>query len=265
MPALEHAAPHTRLAALPSLAAGVLVAALDLVFPALCPVCTAPLGSGRRDPLCGPCWASIARVAPPCCHACGLPLGPPATALQASGRPGTPIVCPVCVVRAPAYDWARAAARYEGTAREALHAFKFEGRRALARPLADLLVEQCGAALPADLAAVLPVPLARERERARGFNQATLIGERVARRLGLPFERRWLVRVRATAPQSELAAADRSANVRGAFGASPEVRGHHVVLVDDVMTTGATLSECARALRAAGAVRVGALAVARVI
>ena len=174
-------------------------------------------------------------------------------------------MCPVCVVRAPAYDWARAAARYEGTAREALHAFKFEGRRALARPLADLLVEQCGAALPADLAAVLPVPLARQRERARGFNQAALIGERVARRLGLPFERRWLVRVRATVPQSELAAADRSANVRGAFGASPEVRGHHVALVDDVMTTGATLSECARALRAAGAVRVGALAVARVI
>ena len=227
VPALEHAASRARLTALPPLAAGALVAALDLLFPALCPVCGAPCGPGRRDPLCGACWAGIPRIEPPCCDACGLPLWRPL--------------------------------------REALHALKFGGRRALARPLADLLLEQCGAGLPADVTAVVPVPLARDRERARGFNQAGLIAERLARRLGLPLERRWLARVRATAPQSELAAEERRTNVRGAFRAAPDVRGRHVLLVDDVLTTGATLAECARAVAAAGAARVGVLTVARVL
>jgi len=294
VPTLEHAAPRARLGALPPLAplaAGALVAALDLLFPALCPVCRTPLGPGRRDPLCGPCWGGIARIEPPWCEACGLPLSaprpvpvvaapaPPAgggagdggaperVSFRAEGGPPSPsasVLCGACEARPPAYDWGRAAARYEGPLREALHALKFGGRRALARPLADLLVEQCGAALPAD-AVVVPVPLGRDRERARGFNQAALIAGRAAKRLGLGLERRWLARVRATSPQSELAAAERSANVRGAFRASPEVRGRHVLLVDDVMTTGATLAECARAVAAAGAARVGVLAVARVL
>ena len=294
VPTLEHAAPRARLGALPPLAplaAGALVAALDLLFPALCPVCRTPLGPGRRDPLCGPCWGGIARIEPPWCEACGLPLsaprpvpvvaapappagggagggGPPGRgSFGAGGGPPSPsasVLCGACEARPPAYDWGRAAARYEGPLREALHALKFGGRRALARPLADLLVEQCGAALPAD-AVVVPVPLGRDRERARGFNQAALIAGRAAKRLGLGLERRWLARVRATSPQSELAAAERSANVRGAFRASPEVRGRHVLLVDDVMTTGATLAECARAVAAAGAARVGVLAVARVL
>ena len=277
MPTLEHAASRARLTALPPLAAGALVAALDLLFPALCPVCDTPCGPGRRDPLCGPCWAGIPRIEPPCCDACGLPLPRPMRVAAAppggdgSGDGGAPecppppVFCPRCEARRPAYDWGRAAARYEGPLREALHALKFGGRRALARPLADLLLEQCGAALPGDVAAVVPVPLARDRERARGFNQAGLIAERLARRLGLPLERRWLVRVRATAPQTELAAAERRANVRGAFRAVPDVRGRHVLLVDDVLTTGATLAECARAAAAAGAARVGVLTVARVL
>jgi len=285
VPALEHAASRARLTALPPLAAGALVAALDLLFPALCPVCGAPCGPGRRDPLCGACWAGIPRIEPPCCDACGLPLwrplrvaaappggdgagdggAPERVSSPADECPPPPVFCPRCEARRPAYDWGRAAARYEGPLREALHALKFGGRRALARPLADLLLEQCGAGLPADVTAVVPVPLARDRERARGFNQAGLIAERVARRLGLPLERRWLARVRATAPQSELAAEERRTNVRGAFRAAPDVRGRHVLLVDDVLTTGATLSECARAAAAAGAARVGVLTVARVL
>jgi ComF family protein len=230
------------------------LAALDLVFPAVCPVCRASLGAGRRDPLCGPCWLALPRLGPPCCDRCGTALG----ALDPPDR-----VCARCAIDPPGWDWARAGAAYEGPVRDAIHAFKFEGKPALARPLAALLVEQWpGITAGAD--ALVPVPLARGRQRERGFNQAGLLAERLGAALGVPVRSRWLGRVRATAPQSDLGAAERRANVRGAFAASTAAAGRHLIVVDDVLTTGATAAECARALRAAGARRVGVLTVARV-
>jgi ComF family protein len=231
------------------------VAALDLLFPALCPVCVVPLGADRRDPLCGTCWDRLPRIRPPLCAACGRPLG--------SVDPGA-CACPSCAAVPPAFDYARAAGRYDGPLRDALVALKFRGRRLLARPLADLVVEQCGGALPADVDALVPVPLARDRERARGFNQAALLAERLGARLGCRVRPGWLARCRATAPQTDLSAAERHANVRGAFAAAGAVEDRHVVVVDDVLTTGATVTECARVLRRAGARTVGVLTVARV-
>ena len=239
------------------------LAALDLVFPALCPVCEATLGPGRRDPLCGACWGAITRLGAPTCDVCGAATPTIATVAEPPRRVAP--TCATCMTSPPHYDYARSAALYEGGLRDALHAFKFAGRRALAGPLGDLAAEQCVASLPDGIDALIPVPLARERERERGFNQATLLARRIGRRLGVPTRPSWLARIRSTRPQSDLSAAERRTNVRGAFRASERVAGGHLLLVDDILTTGATLDACARALSAAGARRVGVLTVARVV
>ncbi|MGH7355764.1 MAG: double zinc ribbon domain-containing protein [Candidatus Rokuibacteriota bacterium] len=235
------------------------VAALDLLFPALCPVCAEPLGAGRRDPLCGRCFTAIALLPPPVCDACGLPVA------GGDAPEGRAARCAACVGHPPPWEWARSAAAYAGTARDALHGLKFEGKRALARPLGDLIIEPCLGAAGGDLEAIVPVPLGRGREGARGYNQAALLAERLAHGVGVPVRRRWLARARETAEQSGLGAAARAANVRGAFVASSSAAGRSVVVVDDVLTTGATAGECARALRRAGARRIGVLTVARVL
>lgn len=261
MPALEHVAPVA--GPLSRSLRSWAIAALDLVFPALCPVCASTLAARRRDPLCGACWDLIPRIAPPCCDRCGLP-GRALTPMLTEVVLPDPPLCGACRVDPPGWDWARAGAAYDGVMRDAIHAFKFRGKRALARPLAALIGEQWPP-LARDVTALVPVPLGRPRQRERGFNQAALLAERLAPALGVAVRPRWLARVRDTQPQSDLGAAERHANVRGAFAARAEVAGRHVVVVDDVLTTGATVTECARALRAAGAARVGVVAVARVL
>jgi ComF family protein len=155
---------------------------------------------------------------------------------------------------------------YEGGLRTLIHELKYRGRRRVAGRLADLLV-----ALPQvrDLvhrAVLVPVPLHPRREGERGFNQAQLLAGEVARRAGLEPPRLALVRRKDTAPQTGLSAARRRSNVAGAFAVRrrAQVAGRVVVLVDDVMTTGATVRACARALREAGAAEVRVLTVAHV-
>ena len=231
-----------------------LTAALDLLFPPFCPVCQARLGVGRRDPLCGTCWQGLERLAPPWCRRCGL-------ALSIEG------LCGECRTRRRPFSYARAAVRYGPIAREALHAFKFGGRRALAVPLAELLAELGLGALPGAAPDLLvPVPLHARRERARGYNQSALLAKRLGQVWRVPVAPDALGRATATAPQTDLSAAARRQNVRGAFVARrPElIVGRHVLLVDDILTTGATAGECARCLTRAGAAAVGVLTVARV-
>jgi len=253
VPQLEHIAPVA-----PNSARGWrpwVTAALDLVFPPLCPLCDRMLGTGRRDPLCGACWDGLERIAPPWCRCCGAPLG-------IEG------LCGACRIRRPRFAYARAALLYGDLVREAIHAFKFGGRRGLAIPLGDLLAGLGLCALPGAAPDVLvPVPLHPRRARERGYNQALLLARRLERAWRVPVVADTLVRAVPTLPQADLDAAARRRNVRDAFVVSRPARitGRHVVLVDDVLTTGATAGECASSLYRAGAAAVGVLTVARTL
>jgi ComF family protein len=160
-------------------------------------------------------------------------------------------------------DCLRVVAPFSGVLQEAIHHLKYRNVKGLARPLGDLLANQFQAtSIPADI--IVPVPLHKERERERGYNQAALLASRLAQRAALPIADRALERVRRTPPQVGLSARERWANMAGAFRcAGSDLRGRRVLLVDDVCSTGATLSACAQASRDGGAVAIYALTLAR--
>lgn len=245
-------------------------ACLRLLFPVPCLLCAGPLAGGTAGQVCGPCWAAVPRLPVHGCAACGRPFPPARGAPDGAGDPeGPPLQCGACQRRLPPYVLARAALPYgdTGPVRPLLLALKHGRRQALAAPLARLM--HAAAAGRLDLAAfdaLVPVPLHRRRRRERGFNQAAALAEGLGRAAGRPVLRRALVRVRPTLPQSGDGAARRR-NVRGAFavrGASRAVQEKRLLLIDDVFTTGATVEECARVLRRAGAAAVGVYTLARV-
>lgn len=163
----------------------------------------------------------------------------------------------------PPVSRAAGVVRYEGVARRLVHALKFRGHDILAAPSGALMAATARAhGFDLGSGAVVPVPSTTRRNRERGYDPGALLAEEVARRLGRPF-RALLSRIREVPPQSTLPAGQRRRNVQGAFAASPAARGADLLLVDDVMTTGATAFEAARTLREAGASRVDLLVLAR--
>jgi len=219
--------------------------ALDLVFPPRC------LGCGASGSfLCGTCVATLDRALPPRCERCW--------------RPGMSGTCIACQVAPPPFDGLQVAYIYRGIARELVQALKYRGMTALAAPMAALCAQALReAAFDADM--IVPVPLAGLRKRTRGYNQAELLARPLGRELSLPVTTRALERKRRAPAQARSAAAEeRQRNVAGAFRAPAEaVAGRSVLLIDDVTTTGATMTACATALREAGASRVWAFAFCR--
>jgi ComF family protein len=205
--------------------------------------------------LCQECYQSIEFIVNPC-RKCGSERGP--YAKESAG-------CLACRSVSLRFESARGAGAYSEPLKEIIHALKYSGERAAAVTLAEILVESLRETPHAEFAeVVVPVPLHISRLKKRTFNQSALIAKLAARELELPFADA-LVRTRATASQTQLSHAARRRNVKDAFavGRPAAVRGRQVLLVDDVITTGATASECAKALRAAGAARVYAASVAR--
>lgn len=211
-----------------------------------CPLCGCP---GFPGHLCRACMEMLAELGRGMvvCEKCGR--------FCPGLREGS--LCRECVEEPPPYIKARAVAPYEGQLREALHQFKFFGRKELAGPFGEVMAALAAAFFPLRPAGVVvPVPLPERRERERGFNQAALLAGVIGDILRLPVFKRALVRTRETPSQATLSREQRQANLCGAFAAgedSSAVAGRNVLLVDDVYTTGATASECSRALLAAGA------------
>ena len=220
-----------------------------------CAACERPLDHPTRSVVCDSCWQAIVPFRPPVCARCGDPL-PSWRVISIDAG-----LCPRCRRTSGRVSCAGAIGAYDGPLRAIVHALKYDRRRSLARPVAGLIRAHAGAILDgADV--VVPVPLHRARRRARGFNQAA----EIARFLDPPCLDA-LQRPRRTPSQTDLPAARRHANVRGAFRLRPgvDVRSLCVVLVDDVSTTGATLEACAEVLMAAGAREVRAVTAARVV
>jgi ComF family protein len=235
--------------------------ALASVFlPADCRICNAVLTSANRVPICQPCLSSIPAMPARICDVCGQPL-------ESFERDREErIVCPSCKKRPLAFTCARSVTIYEDAAISAILLLKYERMEPLgtwfAQQLATLVRSQ-GDRFAADM--VVPVPLHKTRERARGFNQASLLAKPLARELRLPYRPVLLQRIRQRPWKRVLTAADRWEAVRGAFATRPgsQVDNLRVLLVDDVLTTGATLDACAKALIASGAQSVVGLTVAR--
>lgn len=236
---------------------------LRFVLPARCAICQGSLGVGSRSVVCGACWEGIRVLQPPFCPRCGRPFWGRALAHPPSH------VCQACRIRPPQYLLARSAVLYErdDPLREFLLLFKHGRRIALGGHLGRLMAGRAETLFDyPTIDALVPVPLHATRERERGFNQADVLASVVGRRLHRPVLRRTLQRIRPTPPQAGKFR-ERARNVRGAFTVrTPEpIAGRSLLLVDDVLTTGATANECAKVLMKAGARAVSVYTLARAL
>ena len=229
---------------------------LDLLYPRSCGGCEGELAADEQH-LCWECTAGMMYVQPPYCALCGDPV---------DGRVDGAFTCYLCGREQPHFDQARSAARHRGVLRQLLHDFKYRDALWLEKDLVRLL-EVCVRTHynVEEIDAVACVPLHRVKRRERGFNQAELLARGLSRVLRKPVLSHCLVRTRATGSQTNLTARERATNVRHAFRTRWGFRlgGRRILLVDDVMTTGATVSDCARALKEGGASKVVVATIAR--
>jgi len=244
------------LAPIPSLLRQITGQALDLLLPPLCLSCDAPVGAHRT--LCTTCWSAIHFIAPPFCGACGAPFEVPV---------GVGALCGGCIAEPPEFKAARAPMLYDDASRRIVLGFKHADRTHPAPALASWM-QRAGAEFWAEADFIAPVPLHRWRLFRRRYNQAALL----ALQLGPLTQKAVLVdlleRKRATPIQGHLSRKERQANVKGAFALNirrrAQVKDKTIVLIDDVLTTGATLNECSKVLLKAGAKTVNVLVLARV-
>jgi ComF family protein len=253
----SHDAAPTRFAQIRNGVRAALRAGLDIVLPPLCPSCRAPLSGGAG--LCADCWSKLSLIEPPYCARLGIPFvydpGPGLLSMEAIANP-------------PAYDRARAAVRYDDVARKLVHAFKYSDRLDLA-PMMGQWMARAGRELLGNADALVPVPLHWRRLWGRRFNQSATLAGAISDMTGVQVLHDALKRVRATPQQVGLSKAERAGNVQGAFRVPAEhkaqVAGRRLVLIDDVLTSGATVDTCARAVLRAGATHVDVLVFARVV
>lgn len=230
---------------------------LDLALPPTCIACRTIVSTPGS--LCGACWSCMVLVERPFCERLGTPFPFEAGENRLSAE---------AVMEPPAYDRARAATVFGPVSQDLVHGLKYGDRLDLAVPMARMMA-RAGGELLAQADLLIPVPLHRFRLWRRRFNQAAMLARAISRTSGVAVQTDALARIRATTSQVSLSRAERRANVAGAFAVperkQAEIAGRRIVLVDDVLTTGATLEACTRVLRRAGATNVDVLTFARVV
>ncbi len=230
---------------------------VQTVLPPVCLACRKPAGAGGG--LCAKCWQGAGFIERPYCERLGAPF---------AYDSGMPLISPAAFADPPAFDRARAVMRFSDVARDLVHLLKYGDRLDLVKPFANWMI-RAGDELLHEADALVPVPLHWTRLFQRRFNQSAELARAISRRKSISVIDDALERVRATPPQVGLARDERAKNVHGAFSivksARPKVKGKRVVLIDDVLTTGATANACARVLRRAGAARIDVLTLTRVV
>ena len=238
----------------------VVQALIHLVFPSGCASCQTPLWQTSIPFFCQSCWGKLSLLPEPYCPQCGRPFASPVALTHSPTH-----VCGACREHPPAFSKAWSVFAYQTPLKEALALFKYRGKVTLAHPLARLLIQHLPSLPPVDV--IMPVPLHAQRLREREFNQSALLANPLSQHLGLPLILGGLIRTRPTVPQTSLTRKERLTNLRGAFSVSQPVaiQGKAILIIDDVMTTGTTLHECAHTLRQAGSGPVYGLTLARMV
>jgi len=243
--------------AIPGAVGRIATSALDLLLPPRCLACGGLVGQAHS--LCADCWRAVSFIAPPLCACCGYPF-----AFDEGGG----ALCGVCMRDPPPWDRARAAFRYDDRSRALILAFKYRDRTDAAKAFGQWMA-RAGEELLAEADLLVPVPLHWTRLFSRRYNQAALLAQAVAKTSGVPVAPTALIRRRRTPPQTGLDRTGRRRNMRGAFAVPPRlarrVERRRIVLIDDVLTTGATAGGCVAALHDAGAASVDVLTLARVV
>lgn len=213
---------------------------LRILFPQSCPVCKNYSKDHKTAPICRDCWQTISPYRGAICQRCGRPLSSDVS-----------IICSECIKDKPSFKQVRSFGIYEGTLKVAINLFKYHGIKRLSKPLAKMM---CQMSIP-PVDVIIPVPLFKKRLRHREFNQSALLARYLADYTGARLVMNCLIKVKDTIPQVGLSAKERKKNVKNAFRVLDDkpIKGRDVILVDDVFTTGATIRECSKILKKAGA------------
>jgi ComF family protein len=225
---------------------------IDLIFPPRCAICK----NKSQKIICEDCLGKAVYLKPPMCGTCGKP----------RDKYFTGGLCEDCAGGGVPFDMARSVALYDGMLKEAIHKFKFDGRKALSPYLGRFLVSylQYGDIPVKEIELIIPIPLSGQREKQRGYNQSKLLAEEISGHYSIPLDSASLKKIKDVAPQFDLSRKERLRNVRGAFHSS-SLAGKSVLIIDDIYTTGATAREASSALKAAGAKSVYVLTLARAV